>query len=288
MARRIQEIYDEMASAKLAMLQLNMLQPNIDSAQTFLQDITSASKVAVWRTAFFIMAVGIWSLEELFADHKAWIEKRAAEIRPGVLPWYRELGLAFQYGDVLIWDGKRYKYATVNPALQIVKLCSVNEVGAQVVMKIAKVDPDGIPEPLTVPELNAFKAYMKKVKIAGVVVSTISREPDLMKVHYKIYYDPLLMNASGELLSDPSIKPAEIAINNFIKGLPFDGKYTPTSQTDKLQQAIGIVDPVYQTAEVKYGTNPYAAIGDQYNPDAGYLKIDPAYPLSDTLTYIQA
>lgn len=285
MARTIQEIYDEMITEKVTMVQLNTLEPNIDNAQTLLSDLTTSSKVAIWRLMFFTLAVGIWTLEKLFDEHKVWIEARAQELIVGTAIWYRTKALEYQHGDALVWSDPIYKYATVNEAVQIVKLASVNEVGGQVLIKVAKL-ASGEPAPLTVPELTAFQAYMQKIKFAGVNMSCISRDPDLLKIYYRVYVDPLLINSSGELISNTAIKPVEDAINNYCKGLPFNGVFSVTELTDKIQAATGVINPVFESGDAKYGTNPYVALGDFYNPNAGYLKVDPVFPLTTTITYL--
>lgn len=285
MARSITQIYDAMVLEKESMLSLNELQPSIDSSQTLLNDLTSASKVAVWRLLFFVTAVGIWSLEKLFDEHVIWIENRAKQLIVGTTKWYRTIALEFQYGDALELVNDVYQYPVINPLNKIVALASVNEVGGQVLVKVAKSNA-GVPEKLSIPEFDAFVAYMKKRKFAGVSLVSISRDPDLFKVQYKIYYDPLVLNSSGELISTPGVKPAEVAITNYLKDLPFDGKFLITDLTDKIQQAAGVLNPVYQTGSVKYGANPYVVVGDYYNPNAGYMKIDPAFPLSGSITYI--
>lgn len=287
MARSIQTIYNVMITEKETMAELNNLQPSIDSAQTLLDDLTSASRVAIWRLLFFVMAVAIWTNEKLFDEHILWIENRALQLIVGQLKWYRTKALEFQYGDALVMVDDIYQYSPITTANQIVKLASVNEVGGQVLIKLAKLSGE-TPIPLTTPELDAFVAYIQKVKFAGVIVSSISRDADLLKIHYKIYYDPLVLTATGELISTPGTFPVEDSINNYCKGLPFDGIFTPTALTDKIQQSVGVINPVFQTAEVKYGSNPYVSIGDSYNPNAGYLQIDTDYPLSATVTYIQA
>lgn len=285
MARTIQIIYDSMIAEKTAMATLNQLQPNIDSAQTLLADLTSASKVAIWRTMFFVIAVAIWTLEKLFDDHKEWIETRAAELIVGTPEWYAQRALEFQYGDSLIFINGKYQYATVNTAIRLVELVSVNEINGQVYMKVAKLS-SGDPIALTSPELAAFETYMQKIKFAGVIVNCLSRDADLLRIQYHVYVDPLLMNLDGELLSNTSIKPVEIAINKYCKGLPFNGVFSVTELTDKIQAAIGVTNPVFESASAKYGANPFVVLGDYYNPNAGYLSIDPAFPLTDSIIYI--
>jgi hypothetical protein len=286
MARTIQQIYDSMILEKQVHTELNALQPNIDSAQTLLNDLNSPSKVAIWRTLFFTIAVSIWVLEKLFDEHVKWIENRAKELIVGTTAWYHTMALKFQYGDALVFANDKYEYATVNEVAKIVKLVSVNEVGGQVLIKVAKLDSSLLPIPLTTPELDAFKAYMQKVKVAGVKLVMVSRVADLLKINYVVYYDPLVLTSTGELISTPGVKPVEDTINNYIKSLPFDGVFTVTELTDKIQQTIGVKNPVFQSAFAKLGVNPYVSVGDYYKPNAGYLQVDSSFPLSGSITYI--
>lgn len=288
MARSIVEIYNEMSTEKDTMTTLSALQPNIDSGQQLLSDLTTQSKVAVWRLLFFVIAVSIWSLEKLFDEHVIWINNRATEITTGTLAWYQRMTLLFQYGDSLVFTGDNYAYSPVNETNRVVKLASVNEVGGIVIIKSAKLDGGGLPIPLDTPELSALDAYWQKVKFAGVRVQVVSRPADLLHVEFKVYYNPLVLNSGGELISSPGTYPVNDAINNYIKGLPFNGVYSITELTDKVQLAIGVVNPVHMSSEAKYGTNPYLAVVDYYQPNAGYLQIDPSYPLSGTITYIAA
>lgn len=285
MARTILQIYDEMISEKETMIQLNALQPSMDSGQTLLNDLTSTSKVAVWRLIFFVVAVQVWTLEKLFDDHKAWIEQRALEIQTGTLSWYEKKAKEFQYGDSLQFIDDIYQYSPVNPANRVVHLASATEAGNLVVLKVAKNVANNIEE-LSPLEITAFQAYLNKVRFAGTQIVLVSRPADLLKVYYKIYYDPLLLSPSGELLSTPGVYPVEEAINEYCKGLTFDGKLSITQLTDALQGVVGVVNPVFQNASAKYGSGVYAPIIDYYNPNAGYLKIDTAFPLNTTITYL--
>jgi hypothetical protein len=287
MARTISQIYNSMVLEKETMTELNALQPAIDNSQTLLSDLTSASRVAVWRLIFFVVSVSIWTLEKLFDEHIAWIDNRASELIVGSKKWYNTVALNYQHGDSLVLINDKFQYATINEANKIINLASVNEVGGQVLVKVAKLS-GSTPIPLTTPELEAFQAYMKSMKFAGTVLNAISRPADQLMINYRIYYDPLVLSSTGESLSTPGVYPVEEAINNYIKKLPFDGIFKVTSLTDQIQLANGVVDPVFESAEVKFGANPYNQLIDKYNPNAGYMEIDPANPLSTTITYIQA
>ncbi len=286
MARQITEIYNEMVLEKQSQIQLNALQPAIDNSQTLLNDLTSTSKVAVWRLIFFVVAVGIWSLEKIFDQHVAWIEQRAKEIQVGGLEWYRTQVLNFQYGDALEWINDKYQYAIINPANKIVKLCAVNEFNNKVLIKCAKLDGSSLAEELSEDEILSLGNYLKQVKFAGVQILIISRPADLLKISFRVYYNPLVMNSSGELILTPGTKPVEDTINLYLKNLPFNGVMSITELTDLIQNTKGVVNPVYISSEAKYGLLPYSPIQDYYNANAGHMKIDPLFPLSGTVEYI--
>ena len=80
LARTILEIYDSIIAEKQNMASLNALQPSIDSSQDLLNDLTSSSKVAVWRLWAFITAVAINVFEVFHYQHVAWIENISTQI----------------------------------------------------------------------------------------------------------------------------------------------------------------------------------------------------------------
>jgi hypothetical protein len=284
MARSIQEIYNEMIIEKQSFTNLLELQPSIDNAQTLLNDLNTPSRVARWRLIFYVLAFGIWVLEKTFDLHKKEIEDIAKEIPTGTLPWYKKQALIFQFGYDLVWDGNRYAYANENPTAEIVKLVSCNEVGSSIVMKVAKLSGTTAQE-LNVIELLAFNAYVNKIKFAGVKVLVVSRPADLLKIDFKIYYNPLILSATGQSLSDGSY-PVHDAIDNYILKLPFDGVLSVTALTDRVQSALGVVNPIFQMAAAKYGATPYQNFEDYYAANAGHIKIDPLYPLTTSITYL--
>ncbi len=286
MAREITEIYDSAIAEKNTMASLNDLQPNIDSSQTLMTNLTSTSKVATWRLTFWVCSFLIWWHEKLFDVHKEEIEARALEIITGTVLWCRDQCFVWQYGDSLTWNGNKYTYSIINESNKIIKRAAVIEVGGQVRIKVAKLDGSDLPIPLTSPELASFEAYWSKIKVAGTNISIISRDADLLKISVKVYYDPLVLSATGELISTPGTFPVEDAITEYIQSLPFNGRLNLAFLTDAIQTAEGVVSPFITSAEAKYDVFPYQLFTDLYEAEAGHMKIDPANPLSGTITYV--
>lgn len=283
MARTINDINQELRVNFMANAEIQA-KYELAPGSVFENEFSIVSFEAIF---FYIIAVSIWTLEKIFDDHKAWMLVKESQLKPWNLPSLVANAIKFQLGDDLVYQDEAYKYATVDEESQIVKLASASEVGNIVVLKVAKLNGSGVPEPLEVgTEFDAFQDYIKKLKPPGVKMSVVSRPADVLKIYYSVYINPLVLDATGALISNPTVKPVEVAIQSYIKGLDFNGVFSVTQLTDLIQQASGVVNPVFESAASKYGLNPYTAINDYFTPNAGYCQIDEDFPLSATITYL--
>lgn len=286
MARTLSEIYDSIIAEKNTMSTLTALQPTMDDEQTLLQDLTSTSKVAIWRLWAYLMAVAIWVHENIIDQL---LEKREA----GTVAWHHEQSLKFQYGDPLVLQSGKYVYSPIISANQIIKLASVNEdlINPKVVIKVAKLS-SGLPVPLSLSEKTAFEAYWKTIKFAGTKIIIISTNGDIFKFGADIFFDPLLMANNGSLLISPTTFPVHDAVKKFIRSLPFDGRFELAELVDQIQVATGVVNVVPTVCQAKVGVNPYIDIlsqaGHVYKPFAGYMTLSTASgeTLNDLLNFI--
>lgn len=285
MARTLNEIYDAIALEKSEQSALAALEPDIDTAQTLLNDLTTPSRVARWRLMLWVVAFGMWAHEKLWDAFRAEILAIAAGSIIGTLRWYVEKARAYQHGHALVIVDNVPGYAIDDPASRIVARAAGKEEGGYVLLKVAKED-SGELVPLSGPELAAFLEYIDEVKMAGVIVNVLTANPDLLWIQFTVYYDPLVMSANGSLILDPTVYPVEDAINAFIASLPFDGRLVLTSLVDAVQSATGVVNPVLGPVQAKYGAFPYAPVTVQYSSNAGHVKVDDAHPLDATITYL--
>ncbi len=245
MARTIQEIYDQMALEKSEIGQLRELvtrndSPNsvLDDHQTLLNDLTSTSKVAIWRLFMWIISVAIWIHETLWDLFRKEVEDKIDNDRTHVAKWYQKQSLKFQYGDELVWKDNLFQYETYNEEKLIVKHAAVEERNGFVIIKVAT-EKNGEKRKLDYePDTNhvqAFKHYWEKHKDAGVRINVISANPDLLKLKYKIHYDPMVMKPDGTLISNPDSRPVDDAINAYLDHLEFDGYFNLTKCEDYIQ-----------------------------------------------------
>jgi len=284
MARTISEIYLAIVTEKNNQPTINTLQPAVDSEQTLLDDLSTSSKVAIWRLFAYIITVAIWSHEKLWDAFKAIVDAIVAAAYSGTLPWYQEQALLFQYGDALSWINNKFQYAAIDATKQIIKRSAAIESNGILYIKVAKLTGTD-PVKLDTAELAAFQAYIDKIKFAGTHINIISTDADLLKLTLEIVYDPLVLTSDGSLLSDSGTFPVEDAINDYIAGIVWDGVFNLTKLIDAIQIAQGVVDPILTTAEGKASIGSYSTINQNYQSVAGYMIIDTANPLSSTLTY---
>lgn len=242
MAKSIQEWYDIIDAEKRSQNSLNGLQPSIDSSNTLLGDLTT-SKVADHRLWMFISSVFAWMIDTLFDRHKAEIEQILSASAFGTLPWYRSAALEYQHGNILVYTNNRFQYQEPNLESKIIKYVSSASTFHSVTLKVAT-KTGGRPTPLTVDQLEAFRAYFRRVQPPGENVVIISIPSDHVVINLDIYYDPLLMGQDGlNILS--GLNPVETAVNEYLNGVEFDGVFDLNELTTRLlsQKLNGIIKP---------------------------------------------
>lgn len=286
-SRTISQIFNEIITEKETFSSLDTLVPNPDTAQTFLDDLTSGSKVAIWRLIFWVCAFAIFVHEQLFVQHVLDIESAAKAVTPAVLPWYAQEAKKFQFGDTLVYNEETriFEYADSTSAAailkQIITYASARDISGVVTIKLAKTVAS-VTQKLTAAEKASFNVYLSKFKIAGTSTLIITDDPDSLKIAYTIEYDPQLITSAGVLISDGTTKPIQVAIDDYIsvdsdkvQGLPFDGTFRVQDLTDAIQGAVGVVNAIADVCEASFGAVPYVDIlavnTEDYVPNSGYL-----------------
>jgi len=260
----------------------NNILADIASDSTLAQ-LTSTSKVAIWRLFVYIASVAIWTLEKLFDLHKTETDDTIAQLKPHTLRWYRNVALAFQYGYALVVDSDRYDNTGIDADLidasKIIKYAAVVEAKAEsrLIVKIAT-ETGGKLQPISQAQHDAFAAYITEVKDAGVNVSVINYRPDKLYLSIVIYYDPLVLDAQGNSILSGG-RPVESALEEYMKELPFNGELVLAHLIDKLQQVPGVEIPHLtnaQTSWIDAKTKDYGAveaIAVKKIPESGYFEI---------------
>ena len=270
MSRSIQEIQELIYQAK--------------TQEPALNELNSTSKVA------------IWSLEKVFDLHRADIDRRIAELKPGTAKWYHSKALAFQYGFDLLPDSDKFnnhgRTEEQIEASKVVKYCAVTDAPTEsrIVIKIAT-DNAGTLTPVTTHQQEAFSRYINEIKYAGVYVTILNNQPDWLKLSIRIVRNPLILNENGMNVNSGKQTVKE-AIKDYLKRLPFNGELSLQALTDVIQGVEGVKDVSIDLAQTKWIEGSIWGNFQEINiskiPESGYFAVnfDQNNDTKSTITYL--
>lgn len=242
------------------------------------------SSVSVENILMYIVAVCAYTLEVMFDRHKVEVDERiVANIVPTVR-WYHTQALAFQYGDILVFDEatQSYRYAVEDESKKIVKYCAVQDAGNTIQMLISG-QTGGLPSVISGDEMTAFKAYMNSVKIAGVFINIQSLPADRIKIYAKVYVNPMVIDSTGVRISDGS-RPVEDAINNYLANVIYGGTFNKTKLVDAIQVVEGVTDIELGIVQAKMDGGEYINVsGNNYTAVSGSFISE---ELNSTISYV--
>lgn len=281
MARKIEEIQQSILFAK-----------NTEKA---LDELTTTSKTGIWQLWIYIVSVAIWTLETLFDKHKAEVNDALAQLKPHSPRWYRNKALAFQDGFALIEDSDIFKPDYFNAATgkwilateeeiknsKIIKYSAVTEaeLESRLIIKIAT-EKDKELSPISNDKKKNFEKYIDEIKDAGVRITVVNYEPDILKLQLKIYRNPLVLDENGTLIiAGGGGNPVKEAIRQYMKDLPFNGELILAHLVDKLQNIGGVEIPHIMAASTRWIDSESGVYGDftgvdvKKIPSSGYFKV---------------
>lgn len=243
----------------------------------------SFSSVSLENILFYIVAACCHVLEVFFDTHKSEVDAKISRAVVASVPWYHKLALQFQYGDSLVFDDttQQFVYAAQDTKKQVVKYVAVRDRGTSIQMLVAG-EKDSRPEPLSDDVLTAFKNYMNRVKIAGVVLAIRSLPSDTVSISATIYVDPLSIDRNGTRISDGS-KPVETAIENYLKSILYGGTFNKTKLVDAIQGVEGVTDVELFSCSYSTDGKSFKVIsGNNYTAEGGSFVVS---GLANTLRY---
>lgn len=259
MARTIAEIKRTMTDAFMANATLREAY-GLAEGDTF---EGSFSAVSIENILFYIVAACCHVMEALFDRHRQDVDDKISRAVVASVPWYYRVARQFQYGDALAFDEttSQWRYPTTDEKKRLVRYVAVRDRGTSIQI-LASADKDGLPEPLSADILTAFKHYMNRVKIAGVVLNVRSLPADYIQIRATIQVDPLIFSTNGTRNGEES-RPVEDSINAYLRGITYGGTFNKTRLVDAIQGVEGVVDVAL--AECLYKT----AADTDYRPVAG-------------------
>jgi hypothetical protein len=263
MARSIEQIFAELVNEK--------------NSNTALSGLTSTSSVSIWQNILFVVALCIWSLENIFELFIKDVDALIQQKKPHSERWYAEKAKQFRYGYNLLADSDTYSDLGVTETQiknsKIVAQAAVVDNNKGIRIKVAKIINNEL-GPLSNIELLALVDYFNKVKDAGVKCNITSAVADSLKLRLQIKYNALVLNDSGQQLDGTNNQPIQDAINAYLKNLPFNGVLELDKLIDAIQSVYGVEHAYVLEATAAYGTLAHTSFtNNKYIPDAGYMRI---------------
>lgn len=276
----INEILDRMYTAKAS-------KPELD-------ELTADSKVSVWGNLFWVVAYVIDLLRMMFETHKTEVNEAIRLQKTHTAINIRERLLQFLYGYTLNEEFQKvylipgtdeFDTEGMTPEqiaqAKIIKYAAVTESDDEkrVICKIAT-ENAGELAPVNSDQFEAVGEYISQIKAAGVPYTIINFLPDLLRLEIRIFRDPMVLSASG-MHKVTGQKPVEIALQEFMKELPFNGELILQELANKLEKVEGVRIVHIQSALTKWidaDVGDYPEEWEQINirkiPVSGYFKIE--------------
>lgn len=223
-------------------------------------------------------------LENFLELFKSDVDKKLKEDRTPRLDWYAKLALEFQYGFTLLappratlFDNTGYTEQQIE-ASKVVKYSvavkNENQFGrVSILIKTAGIDSStGDLIQLSAPVVSALNNYYEREGAAGDKIICQSNPADSVKMNWKIYYDPLIINQAGNRNDGSETDVVKKSIRLYLTKINFSGVYVPEYHEDDVKKVNGIVIAKIVSCQAKYGNLPFAPVNDKYVPDSGWMR----------------
>lgn len=277
----IKEHYNLIISIKEGKAELNGLQPYNDNGAAIMAELTSGSKVAVWRLWCWIMAFYSWLLAKDLEKHKLEVLDTISKHRHGSLPYYHQRSLGFQYGYALDWNGSQYGYLVADESSKVIKHCAIVRNAGLLIFKVASVDN----APLDSAQKSAYSDYLFDILYPGTFYEIISEDADKLKLDMEVYLNTQIINLDGEELNTGNAL-IELAVSNYIANLPFNGKMNVQHLIDAVQAVDGVKDVKMLSKSYRYGSTAWLAIDREVVPFSGHMVLSLSDSDINYLSYV--
>lgn len=268
MARSVQEIADYLKSEFVANGLLQEVYGLVDG-KSFDEQF---SKTSIEARLIDVFASSSWLLESIWDSSRKEMEAVINDSYVMGQNWYYRKALEFQIGGKLAYNERtcKFGYTEVDESKRVVKNVAIRQVVDSGVTKLKVYFSDEVKQPITGDIRRAFESYMREIGAAGTHYLFVSQGPDELRVHLHIYYDPLVMDSTGQRL-DGGGKPVEETIERYLNALEYGGEFYASRLVDMIQDTAGVKDVTLDAATWK-NTKEYRRRIDSESGAFVYVK----------------
>lgn len=275
--RTIDEIFQSLLTDKQTLDSLNALVPGGITDENTLRQTLTDSRVAEWVKELYTNAdlhhVTDLRTESAITD----IDTIIVDQKVGTDKWLIEEALKFQVDYSLIIDPvtNQISYSEIDEDAQIIGSCTISQPSRTVFIKVRRKDTNI----LTNDEFTQFENYISKDRFSGTDFIVENFDGDLFTLNLTIIYDGLVDLTT--VTSD-----TEDAVTSYLNNLNSDSNFITSQMIDALQQLTFIIDPRFDSGSAITSLGAEESFVHEYKTSAGWGQINPATPLSGSITYI--
>lgn len=263
------------------------------TAQTGLSSLNNPSQTSIYQLFKGVLAQCINYFEQLLDAKKDELDALIATAAPNTEAWLQAQVLKFQYSatnpQVLSLINYVPQYATVYTDLQIISRCAViTDLNKVVKIKVATGDT---PTTLSAAQYTALYSYIDQIMAAGITFDLINLTSDKLYIEGDVYYD-------GQYIDEIQTN-VNLAINNYLANLPFNGSVTILGIEDAIQSVSGVKDVRLSVVKARQDSTAFGSATTIYSLSsatnsrkwdtvAGYIveETTAGQTFSDKITYI--
>lgn len=257
----IKEYYQLIIAEKEKLSSLDGFTPNPETTESFINDLKTQSKVAIWRLSAWVFAVMAFLLEGKWKEMKTALQEIQDNTPPHTRSWWTNAILAFQYGDSTVVDANgKVTYEVEDEDKKIVKLASIENVDGVwnatqslstvnsinvYPAKTESLNALGLPvyEKLSSAEAASLTNYINEIKPLGIKVNVDRLSVGTIRILPVVYYDPKIVSNGGALLSDPDRNPFWESLYEFLQNdVNANGIINKTRLKAAMTNAEGVSD----------------------------------------------
>jgi hypothetical protein len=236
--------------------------------------LTTTSSTGIWLMWINVVALAIFTFEQIFEKDKAALIDLTERRRYGTTAWYASEIKKFQYGHQLVFNSQTgmFYYEIDEPDARIVVQSAVSEDSSSgmLTVKVAQLVNDDL-APLTSLQLVALNSYLELIKVAGTNVELFSLPADEINITAEVYYD-------GNLILDDVKSFILDALMNFRNDAVFNGVVL---RNDLIRVILspenGVYDVYFTDLTGKTSVSSPQNITRSYDTLSGYFVFAPDF-----------
>lgn len=245
-----------------------------------LANLNSSSATAIWKLWINIVALAIFTFEQIFEKDKQALINITERRRFGTIDWYASEVKKYQHDHQLTFNSQtgEFYYPIDDGNARIIEQSAVTEdpQSGTLTMKLARIH-NGDLAPLESSQLLGVTNYIESIKVAGTNIELLSINPDIINIVADVYYD-------GNITTNTLKSSITTALESFKKNTSFNGVILKNDLINTIRAVAGVDDVNFTILTGSTSVGSPISIVRNYYALSGYFVFTEDY--IDNWTFI--